>query len=89
MTPANVVQRGRGKGRNPWKIREFLGGHVSECGRALNMSDVARLAKTYPQTARETITGMRNHKRVLEVLENMGCPREYLYGEPATIRRAA
>ena len=73
-TPAQVVQRGCGKGRDPWSIRRFLD------EKALNMSCIATMAKTYPQVAQETIRGTRNHKRVLEQLEKLGCPKEYLYG---------
>ena len=75
--PAATVQRGIGKGRQPWRIREYLSG----IGKT--MTDVARTAETYPQVAQETIKGTRNHRRVLETLERLGCPREYLYGGAA------
>ena len=75
--PAATVQRGIGKGRQPWRIREYLSG----IGKT--MTDVARTAETYPQVAQETIRGTRNHRRVLEALETLDCPREYLYGGAA------
>lgn len=83
MTPAISVQRGRGKGRNPWRIREFLSGVTYEEKEGLTMCDVARLAKVPPQVAQETIRGTRNHYRVLGVLESLGCPEELLYGRSA------
>ena len=89
MTSAQVVQVGRGKGRDPWRIREFLGGIIGPDGRALSMAAVAVMAKTYPQVAQETVRGTRNHGRVLRVLEKLGCPKEYLYGQPERFGRAA
>ncbi len=75
MTPAQIIQRGKGKGRDSWAIRAFLS------AQGLNMSSVARLAGTYPQVAQETIRGTRNNRRVLVVLETLGCPENYLYGK--------
>ena len=75
--PAATVQRGIGKGRQPWRIREYLSG----IGKT--MTDVAIAADTYPQVAQETIRGTRNHRRVLETLETLGCPKNYLYGGAA------
>lgn len=90
MTPAHTIQRGCGKGRNPWKIREFLSSIPSGNGRSVSMTTIAELAETYPQVAQETIRGTRNHKRVLRVLENLGCPVEYLYGTaPGPMARTA
>lgn len=88
MTPAITVQRGCGKGRNPWMIRAYLSAVVHGSKRGLSMTDVAAMAETYPQVAQETIRGTRNHKRVLTVLESLGCPREFLYGQAETIGRA-
>ncbi len=75
MITAQTVQRGRGKGRNPWLIRAYL----SSLG--MNMSQLAERAETWPQVAHETVRGTRNHGRTLEVLEKLGCPRAYLYGD--------
>ncbi len=80
MSVPTCFQRGSARGRDPWAIRAFLDTIQTEEGRPFNMSTVARLANTYPQVAQETIRGMRNHGRVLAVLEILGCPREYLYG---------
>ena len=91
MTPAISIQRGKGKGRDQWKIRAFLSTLIGPEGKTMSMSAVAVMAKTYPQVAQETIRGTRNHSRVLEVLEQLGCPRAYLYGEEPekTLGRAA
>lgn len=90
MIPAQIIQRGKGKGRNPWRIREFLSTLKKDDGSAMNMSDVARMAATWPQVAQETIRGTRNHTRVLDVLAKLGCPEEYLYGPAGeTVGRAA
>lgn len=72
-TQATTIQYGCGKGRNPWAIREYL------CSLGLSMAEVGRMANTYPQVAQETIRGTRNHRRVLKALEDLNCPREYLY----------
>lgn len=77
MITAQIIQRGIGKGRNPWLIRAFLS------GKGTNMSKVAKLAETYPQVVQETVLGFRNHRRTLNVLEKLGCPQEYLYGQHA------
>ena len=81
---AIAVQAGIGKGRDPWLIRRHLAQttieidgktHVGVSGRT-----IARLAKTSPSTVTETIKGVRNHDRTLQVLENViGVPRSLLY----------
>ncbi len=74
MTPANqTIQRGRGKGRDQWEIRKFLN------GLGLTMTAVAKKANTYPPVVTDTLRGVRNHGRVLAVLEELGCPKELLY----------
>ena len=73
MTTAISLQRGRGKGRDPWEIRKLL----SNLG--LNMQDVAVMAGTYRHTVSDTVKGLRNHARTLAVLENLGLPLELLY----------
>ena len=73
MTPASILQRGKGKGRNPWRIREYL------ASIGVNMNDVARMAGVHHNIVGDTVRGMRNHRRVLEQLETLGCPAEYLY----------
>jgi hypothetical protein len=72
---AKSIQSGRGKGRNPWRIREYL----ADLG--LTMADVGRMANVQRQVAQETVRGTRNHRRVLEALEGLGCPSVYLYPE--------
>lgn len=84
MIPAQTIQRGKGKGRNPWQIRAFLSGV------GMNMTKVAERAETWPQVVQETVRGTRNHARTLKVLEDLGCPLEYLYGKnPHQVGRAA
>lgn len=74
MTPANqTIQRGRGKGRDQWEIRRFL----SEIN--LTMTAVAVKAETHLPVVTDTVRGVRNHGRVLQVLEDLGCPKEVLY----------
>jgi trimethylamine:corrinoid methyltransferase-like protein len=72
-TPASTIQRGRGKGRDPWEIRKYL----SSMG--LTMADVAVRAETYRPVVSDTVNGIRNHARTLAVLESLGCPLELLY----------
>ena len=76
-TPAITIQRGKGKGRKPWQVREWL------AGQGLNMAAVARIAQVHHNVVQETVRGTRNHNRVLAVLEELGCPSQYLYGEAA------
>lgn len=73
MTTAIAIQRGRGRGRNPWRIREFLD------NRGETVTSLAIRAKVDLARASDTIRGIRNHGRVLAELEKMGCPRELLY----------
>ena len=75
--PASMVQRGIGKGRDPWLIRRWL------CGLGLTMNDIAARANAKRQTVGDTVRGMRNHRRTLEALEMLGCPRELLYPQRA------
>lgn len=91
MIAAQLIQKGKGKGRNPWLIRAFLASLKDpETGLAMNMSKVAILAETYPQVVQETVKGIRNHERTLKVLEELGCPLEVLYGENSNqVGRAA
>lgn len=70
------IQRGIGKGRDSWAIRKFIAERYG-----LNMSDVARMAKVQNNIVNDTFRGIRNHGRVLAVLEQLGCPEKYLYGE--------
>ncbi|MDL2320741.1 hypothetical protein LJC47_00120 [Desulfosarcina sp. OttesenSCG-928-B08] len=72
---AALVQRGRGKGRDPWGIRKFL------WEKGLTMAAVGRLCGSHPVVAQETVRGIRNDKKVLGYLEQIGCPIELLYGD--------
>lgn len=79
MTPAkHTIQRGRGKGRNPWRIREFLDSQGKK------VTGVAAEAGVKVHVVSNTIRGIRNHGRVLAVLEALGCPRELLYPHECT-----
>jgi hypothetical protein len=73
MTTAISLQRGRGKGRNPWRIREFLD------NRGETVTSLAAKAGVKVTKASDTIRGVGNHFRVLAALEAMGCPRDLLY----------
>ena len=73
MTTAIAIQKGRGKGRNPWRIREFLD------NRGENLVSLAAKARARKNVVSDTVRGLRNHARTLEALEAMGCPQELLY----------
>jgi hypothetical protein len=74
VIPENhTIQRGRGKGRDQWAIRKFL----SELN--LTMTAVAAKANAPLPVVTDTVRGVRNHGRVLAVLEALGCPMELLY----------
>jgi hypothetical protein len=73
ITPATIVQRGSGKGRDPWLIRRWL------AARGLNMANIAVMARTRKCVVSDTIRGVRNHHRVLKQLDDLGCPTALLY----------
>lgn len=86
---ARIVQRGSGKGRNPWRIREYLSSLKDEDGKIMNMSSVAKRARVKHNVVSDTVRGIRNHGRVLKALEDLGCPKEYLYGDEDRLGEAA
>ena len=93
MGSAITIQRGRGKGRDPWAIRQWLSGQTAimpdgKPKTGLTMSDVGKLARVRHQISNDTIHGIRNHKNVLSVLENLGCPEHLLYGQPERSKAA-
>ena len=71
--PASMVQRGIGKGRDPWLIRRFL------AGLGLTMKAVADMAGTRKSVVCDTVYGIRNHRRTLDQLAALGCPPDLLY----------
>ncbi len=79
MSTATQLQRGCGKGRNHWRIREFLAGVEDPQGKPLNITSLAALARTRKSTVSDTLKGLRNHRRTLTVLERLGCSRDLLY----------
>lgn len=83
VTSAWLVQRGIGKGRDPWAIRKFLG------ERGLTMAGEARKVNIKPHAAWETVRGIRNDKKFLKHLEALGCPKEFLYGDQNDNERRA
>lgn len=84
MTPKNnTKQRGRGIGRDQWAIRKFL----YEID--LTMTAVAAKASTPLPVVTATLRGVRNHHRVLAVLEALGCTRAMLYPNESATERAA
>ena len=80
---ARIIQRGSGIGRNPWAIREEM------AKRGLNITKLASLAQAHTNIASDTIRGIRNHKRTLDVLEGLGIPKELLYPEQTILGKAA
>jgi hypothetical protein len=83
LTPAFIVQQGSGKGRDPWLIRRWL------AGLGLTMADISARANAKRQVVQDTVRGMRNHRRTLETLETLGCPRDLLYPREREHGRAA
>lgn len=81
---AIMLQRGDGKGRDPWAIRKWLAATP-----ARDMAGVMRLAgvKHHHQVS-DTVRGGRNDRRVLKALEELGCPEELLYPQRAARRDA-
>ncbi|MGE4471138.1 MAG: hypothetical protein AB7D47_13470 [Desulfovibrio sp.] len=61
-----------GKNRQPWRIREFLE------SQGMNMADVGRKVGASKHLMSETVRGIRNHRRILAYLRDMGCPEKYL-----------
>lgn len=63
---------GAGKGRKPFRIREFLDGEGT------NMAQVARKVGVSRQVVQATVRGQRNNRKVLGHLKAMGCPLTFL-----------
>lgn len=74
ITPATVLQRGKGKGRDPWNIKRWLAGTELK-----NAAEVGRRTGKHHNVVGETLAGIRNDKAVLEFLEQNGCPKKLLY----------
>lgn len=65
--------RAAGKNRDSWNIRRFLD------DRNMNMADVQRaIGAKQHSLVRETITGLRNHRKTLAYLMELGCPEKWL-----------
>ena len=80
---AQAIQRGIGRGRDPFLIRRFL------AERGLKQGDFSRLVGISDSVTSDKLRGIRNNRRVLQALENMGCPSAYLYGKESARQRAA
>ena len=63
---------GAGKFRKPYRIREYLD------SQGTNMKRVADELGVNPSLVRDTIRGVKNNRRVLSKLQDMGCPERYL-----------
>jgi len=61
-----------GKGRQFWRIREYLD------GLGLNMAEVGRAVGVTRNLVRETAQGKRNNRKVLAHLRDLGCPERWL-----------
>ena len=61
-----------GKNRQPWRIREFLE------GKGMSMADVGLKVGASRQVMSETVRGIRNHRKALALLRDMGCPEKFL-----------
>ena len=82
-TPAVVLQRGCGKGRDPWDIKRFL------ASKGTNMASIARRLGKHHNIVSETVAGLRNDKAVLQMLEDLGCAYTMLYPMQQPQGRAA
>jgi hypothetical protein len=73
-----------GKNRESWRIREFLD------GLGLHMVDVARSLDVSRNLVGETVKGLRNNRKILTHLRELGCPEKWLdLPEDMKGRRAA
>ncbi|MFW5490401.1 MAG: hypothetical protein ACNI3A_18590 [Desulfovibrio sp.] len=63
---------GAGRYRDPWGIRRFLDANGK------TMTDVARTLDISSQAVSATVKGVRNNRRVLRLLRDMGCPAKAL-----------
>lgn len=63
---------GAGKLRRPFRIREFL------AGKGLTMSKIAEDLGLHHSVVGYTVKGIKNNKRVLDYLHDLGCPEEFL-----------
>lgn len=61
-----------GKSRQPWRIREWL------AGKGMSLSDVGNEVGVNRQLASETVRGIRNNRKVLTFLRDIGCPKHFL-----------
>lgn len=61
-----------GKNRKPWRIREWLE------DRGMNLADVGQEIGVSRQLMSDTVRGVRNNKKALAKLRDMGCPDKYL-----------
>ncbi|XPV77655.1 MAG: hypothetical protein ACNI27_06990 [Desulfovibrio sp.] len=67
-----AVGTGAGKGRQPWNIRAYLD------SKGMKMADVARSLDVSHQAVAQTVGGVRNHRKVLLFLYELGCPEDDL-----------
>lgn len=61
-----------GKNRKPWRIREWLE------DKGMNLADVGQEIGVSRQLMSDTVRGVRNNKKALTKLRDMGCPDKYL-----------
>jgi len=61
-----------GKNRQPWQIRGFLEGI------GMTMADVGREIGASRCLMSETVRGIRNNRKILAKLRELGCPEKYL-----------
>ncbi|WP_243310089.1 hypothetical protein [Fundidesulfovibrio agrisoli] len=61
-----------GKNRQAWRIREFLS------DKGLTMADVGRAVGASNYLMSETVRGIRNNRKILAYLRDLGCPARFL-----------
>lgn len=63
---------GVGRDRMPFRIREFL------ANKRTNMTKIAEELGISHQVVQATVKGIKNNRKVLGLLQDMGCPEKYL-----------
>ncbi|WP_319543192.1 hypothetical protein [uncultured Pseudodesulfovibrio sp.] len=63
---------GAGRNRRPFLIREYL------AERGTNMAKIADALGVSRQAVQATVRGIKNNRKVLKHLKEMGCPEKHL-----------
>ncbi len=77
----NFLQVGKGKGRDYEAVEKFIHNLPYVNGRRVTVAAVAKMANVPPQIAYDTVKGRKNSAKVLQVLQELGVPKQYLFGD--------